>query len=727
MSGTCAADFGSGRFARLARKELAEILRDRRTMLTLVLMPLLLYPLMSVVLGQLLLSSSTTGAEPVYRLGFQSKAEMQSLTAYLALGEASLEDRGAFKSSDKNTRPDAVVRPKLEVFDFDDFHSEVDLEGAVARGEIDVGLRMTLPGAFRVDPRNNLNVDLELMYREDSDLGLEAEHYVERLCREGNSQFLAGRLHSLRISQRAEAVRPRPVALRASEGRRTQFFAVLLPLVLILMTITGAVYPAIDLTAGERERGTLEVLIAAPVPRWALLAAKYVAVVSVAVLTALVNLGAMTLTLWASPMGMYVLDSAKLSPWLVLQVFALLLLLAAFFSAVLLAITSNARSFKEAQAYLIPLMLASLMPGMVGFVPSLTLHGPLAVVPLVNIVLLARDLVDGIASPVTAAVVVLTTGLYAVAAIAVAARTFGAEAVLYAQQGGWGEWLRRPRESQPAASASGALLCLALMFPTSFVLNGLLGSFKDSDITTVLAAQGLSTVALFGGFPLIAAWLGRIRPLSGFRLKKPGVQACLAALLLGLCLWPLVHEMDFWLRRAGVASLTAEQMKAAEKAIDQMRSVPAPLVVFVLSVLTPILEELFFRGYLLSALMTSSRPRTAILTSAALFGVFHLIAGGGLAIERLVPSTVLGAVLGWICWKSGSVVPGMLLHVAHNSLLLLLGLNEPTLQKAGWSLGAAEHLPAGLLIGAAVGTAIGILWMNALRQAADESLPTLMD
>ena len=84
-------------------------------------------------------------------------------------------------------------------------------------------------------------------------------------------------------------------------GRAAPFsLATLVPLVLILMTITGAVYPAIDLTAGERERGTLETLIAAPISRMSLLIAKYLAVLTVAVLTALVNLIAMSVTVLSS-------------------------------------------------------------------------------------------------------------------------------------------------------------------------------------------------------------------------------------------------------------------------------------------------------------------------------------------------------------------------------------------------------------------------------------------
>src|SRR5438067_7754961 len=98
------------------------------------------------------------------------------------------------------------------------------------------------------------------------------------------------------------------------------------------MTITGAVYPAIDLTAGERERGTLEVLVAAPVPRLGLLFAKYLSVVAVAVLTAVVNLATMTVTLLVSGLGPLVFRGG--SPALaIVQVFFLLLLFAAFFSA----------------------------------------------------------------------------------------------------------------------------------------------------------------------------------------------------------------------------------------------------------------------------------------------------------------------------------------------------------------------------------------------------------
>jgi ABC-2 type transport system permease protein/sodium transport system permease protein len=219
------------------------------------------------------------------------------------------------------------------------------------------------------------------------------------------------------------------------------------PLVLILMTITGAVYPAIDLTAGERERGTLEILMAAPIPRLSLLLAKYTTVVAVAVLTALVNLGSMAATLILSGAGprLFGSEGVALTPLVLAEIFLLLLLFAAFFSAVLLALTSFARSFKEAQAYLIPLMLLALVPGTLGLVPGLELGGPLAVVPLLNIVLLARDLMASQAQALSAAVVVFSTFVYALVAIAVAARLFGADAVRGDQVGWFSR--RRPRDA----------------------------------------------------------------------------------------------------------------------------------------------------------------------------------------------------------------------------------------------------------------------------------------
>src|SRR5690606_11837228 len=107
------------------------------------------------------------------------------------------------------------------------------------------------------------------------------------------------------------------------------------------------------------------------------------------------------------------------------QVFALLILFAAFFAAILLSMTSVARSFKEAQAYLIPLMLVSIAPGLFSLMPGVELTPGLATIPLVNIVLLARDTFQGATTLGPTLIAVATTVLYSLAGIGLAARVFG--------------------------------------------------------------------------------------------------------------------------------------------------------------------------------------------------------------------------------------------------------------------------------------------------------------
>jgi ABC-2 type transport system permease protein/sodium transport system permease protein len=316
-----------------------------------------------------------------------------------------------------------------------------DLDAAVRDGRVDVGFRARNAGSV---PEQG--GDWDLVYRADSDTAREAIVYLELVLSAADADLVRARLKDA-------GGRPRPaprftVAPLAVEQTAGRSLAVFVPLVLILMTVTGAVYPAIDLTAGERERGTLELLIAAPVPRVSLLFGKYAAVVSVAVLTALMNLGSMTLCLLFIDLFRHGIVEQVFGPGgirvlTLLEILIIILVFAAFFSAVLLVLTSFARSFKEAQAYLIPLMVVAIVPGILGLVPDLSMSSPLAIVPLLNIVLLSRDLLEGHADPVSAVVVVICTAVYAILALTLAARVFGAEGVLYTETGGWRSLLRR--------------------------------------------------------------------------------------------------------------------------------------------------------------------------------------------------------------------------------------------------------------------------------------------
>ncbi|HEY1067481.1 MAG TPA: ABC transporter permease subunit, partial [Pirellulales bacterium] len=353
---------GLARLPALARKELREALRDRRTLVTLVLMPLLVYPLLSVGFQQLFFAHVQPHQAIEYRLGFRSGDDLQAIGKYLAWGQQLLEDkRRAEAEATPSPKPPALpaglpigppgangAEPGA-VPSFKLFVAE-DLEAAVKDLQLEAGLTLAPNGDLASfdpgdpsTPQRDLAAAIEVLYVSEAPLGEQARIYLQQCFRAANEAFLRERLVALNSKQPAQPVAATYRSLESSVGGPRMNLKTLVPLILILMTITGAVYPAIDLTAGERERGTLELIAAAPVSRFALLLAKYFTVLTVATLTALINLAAMTLTLYASGIAPMLLGEEGLGGLAIVQVFLLTILFAAFFSAVLLSVTSFAR------------------------------------------------------------------------------------------------------------------------------------------------------------------------------------------------------------------------------------------------------------------------------------------------------------------------------------------------------------------------------------------------
>lgn len=715
MTASTSADYRAQRLARLTLKELREILRDRRTIVTLVLMPLLMYPLLSIAFQQFFVSQLSTAASPRYTIGFQSERDARIFKYLLAKGGLRLLEIEEHSSPVGDGQDEPVVEggvhPRLQQ-GLEDF-------------EVHVGLRITnMTPDFPYDPDGDLVIDVELLYRPDSVTSREAATFIEKRLADASEKFLEARLKRLEVTQRAVPVRTVRRAVNTTDAPSgTVSITAVVPFILILMTVTGAVYPAIDLTAGERERGTLEILVAAPIPRIGVLLAKYVAVLSVALLTAAANLLTMTITIAVSGVGRLLFGDAGISPGVLAAMFGLLLLFAAFFSAVLLVITSTARSFKEAQAYLIPLMLVSLAPGMLSLIPGVELSGLLLVTPLANIVLLGRDLLAYKASGAAMVVVVGSTLLYAAAAIALAARIFGAESVLYSSQSGWSDLFRRPREPRGAPSVTAACLCLALMFPAYFVFFNVL-SRAGNDTVTQLTLGVVMTVIVFGGFPLAASWAQRVRVGQAIRLLNSSAVVFFPAIVLGLSFWTLDHELVIFSKQLRGVTLDTRVVAALIDYVNKLRELPVPVVVLAMAVVPALFEEVFFRGYLFAALRSRMTGPATILATAIVFGLFHAIAPNPLASERFVSSTLMGLVLGWVRWRTGSLAPGVLLHALHNGLLVLLVYYEPTLTSRRIGISQTQHLPTDWINCGATAAFVGLVAMYfATRRgaAADES------
>ena len=303
-----------------------------------------------------------------------------------------------------------------------------------------------------------------------------------------------------------------------------------------------------------------------------------------------------------------------------------MLLFAAFFSAVLLCLTSFARSFKEAQAYLIPLMLVSLAPGIMAMMPGLKLGGVLTVVPLVNIVLMARDLFDVGVDPVNGTIVVLTTLLYALAALSLAAKVFGAESVLYNEQSSWSDLLRRPEEPQKTASIPAMLWCLALMVPIQFAMIAVVRSLGALPAVVGIFLGVTINLLLFGLLPALFVYLGRVEIRSGLGLSLPKPTGLLGALLLGVSLWPF---MLLLLQQSSVAKVLEERFGAVMQSFrDAQTSLGWGVLVIV--IVPAILEEVYFRGLLFNALKARCNAIVTIAASGLLFGLTHVILDGAL-------------------------------------------------------------------------------------------------
>ncbi|MEM9704083.1 MAG: ABC transporter permease subunit, partial [Planctomycetota bacterium] len=291
----------------LILKEFRETFRDSRTVVTLVVMPLLLYPLLGLLLRQFAVSQVLTQARidrPSYIFAFENVDDQRDFFRLsgidppgTVLSEDELAEQADWLGGQEGGRP-----PRDEV----DIRAGVtdNAKLLLANGEIDLAIAFAKTKTD-VPSRRILLIELENDAR-----SREARRYVERKLAEANLyaavealERATGRIAILPLVSDTTAVKP-------LEAKSTLVVYVI-PLILVLMTITGAVYPAIDLTAGERERGTLEALVATPLPTWKVVLAKYAAVVTVATLTAIVNLIASTATLLATGLAAPLLQGSS--------------------------------------------------------------------------------------------------------------------------------------------------------------------------------------------------------------------------------------------------------------------------------------------------------------------------------------------------------------------------------------------------------------------------------
>jgi sodium transport system permease protein len=219
---------------------------------------------------------------------------------------------------------------------------------------------------------------------------------------------------------------------------------------------------------------------------------------------------------------------------------------------------------------------------------------------------------------------------------------------------------------------------------------------------------------VFGGIPLVMALLNRDALVTTFRLHGPlslprQLAAIVGAALMGLGLWAWAHE-SFVIVSGG--ELDESKVAAARSMVEAMQQTPPWLFLLALAVTPGVIEELCFRGYLFSALARALSPAKTIVVTSLLFGLFHVLTGSSLLLERFVPTTLVGLFLGWVAYRSGSVWPGMALHVIYNGFLNMVAFYKDRLDFLGAPQEDAAHLPLSWLLVTTAITLCGaaVLW-----------------
>jgi ABC-type Na+ efflux pump permease subunit/membrane protease YdiL (CAAX protease family) len=684
-------------------KELVELLRDHRTLIAMIIVPIALYPLL--ILGSVNLLSVQEGARKITKMriavpegpqadepGEHEKAVFRLLQQAHDLLEA--RRRGNWE--------DEVLAEQLASIKAMEVGAVPDVKEAVAGGAYQVGVVIE-----RVyDERFGIPQDRITIYFDGAEVRSEsASDRIRETFRLVAENLVEHNLREARIPR--AVIEPLEITLQNVATPKKiggMILGSIVPLVLVLMTITGAIYPAIDLTAGERERGTLETLIACPVPAMELITGKYLVVTTVALMGAALNLLSMGATLYFGGFTEMIGQSGETElPLGVLPIILLALVpFALLFSAVMVAVCSYARTFKEAQNYIMPVILAALIPGGIAALPGSELTGISKVVPVMNMVLLARELLLGNFDAGTIALVMVSTSLYAAAAVVLASRVYSTESVVFADTVSMRAMLRRrTMRPSPQASISLVLIVTALLFPTwMFIQVGLQPDELRSLFETFADTAKWMPLCLVL-LPMALLVYFKIDVGNALSLQAPPARYLVAALLIGLAGWVPAHEL-FVLQNA--VWKVPDYVTAGDAQLREAFAERSLLLPLLLIALVPaVCEELYFRGFLLSGLRTGVRKWPAILLVACVFAIFHIM------LVKFFVTAALGIVLGLLAWQSRSVWPAMLAHLLHNGTAVLIAFWPPYTQTLGiGERGVLDHLPAHIIVGGIVVVAAGL-------------------
>lgn len=678
------------------RKELLEAFRDKKTLIFMILMPILLYPLLGIGFFQIALIQASKVREDTSRIAFRGGEPPPRLIELL-------EEQGHFETLESEFTEDDLQMGRLEAI-------------------------IEFPADYRTILAEGKQIQFKILYDDASERSSAAHARILNALAAYRQEIILQRLADRGLTEEfLNPVSGESQRAASPERRAGYHLGRLLPYLILLMIINGTMYPAIDITAGEKERGTLECLLASPPTPMEIVLAKFSIVFFFGVISTVLNLVSLGLTatsVFQSIRAQGIQEMFALSiSWDTMAMTAVSLVpFTILFSALLVTIASFADSFKEAQTYIMPLFLIVVLPALVSALPGTELRGLWLVIPIANLCLLMKALFLQQASLNQIAMVFVSSCAYAGAALSLAVRLFSQEEVIFPREHSFAVlrgrlFSRRPQPPgalEPRIGVSDALMAYAIVFPLSYFIGAL------APRTSPLLGLSIQQWGAILGVPLAIAWLARLDLRQTF-LVRPARPLALLGMFLALLggmglirLYAVFQEQ--WLPTPDLLG------KDFSRLIADASHGSLLLLLFLGAFSPAICEEMFFRGFILSGLRSRLSKWQSLIISALLFGAMHML------IYQFVPTALLGLLLAWIAWETGSLLPGIVFHFLNNAVALTWlhfsnyggeargSIGEEAMKKIGGLLEGGQYWPV-----AFVATGIMILGCWVVRRSVRET------
>ena len=529
---------------------------------------------------------------------------------------------------------------------------------------------------------------LQIVRNSANEKSLMAYRRVREAVENWEDRLLQDRLASAHLPESfPDPVNPDQIDIARDQQIAANVWSKLFPAMLIVMAVTGAFYPAVDLGAGEKERGTMETLLISPATRTEIVIGKFLTVLLFSMGTALLNLASMGFT------GKYMLSIAgagqmsklgdvALPPFTsMLWVVLLAIPLAALFSSLSLGLAMFARSSKEGQYYLTPLLMVTMGITVFCLSPGVEITPFYSVMPIMGPALLLKAMLLAGAEASSlywySIPVLLTSIGYCALGLWWAIEQFQREDILFRESEQfdlnlWIKHLLRDKEATPSFTEAGicfGMIMLLQLVAMRFMGGATAGLMEDQMPVRMMQLLMVQQLAIIATPALMMGVMLTTSFRQTFRMYWPSLKFLGVAAVLAPVLHPLTVELSQFLGQHFFPQLPESAQRAIAPMLDSNQ--PWWLVLLAFSIAPGICEELAFRGFILSGFSQRGRTGLAIVMSSVLFGAMHMFP------QQVFNAALLGLVLGLLAVRSNSLLPGILFHIMYNGIEVMRNRIDP--------------------------------------------------